>query len=169
MQYPDGWAIWSLHGVRVPEWLAVTPSGQLDPIRIHEIENAEVRKEFVRKVGLERLLRGLNARLVHSSSVCLRTPECERWPTTYHLYELDYGHDTRRRVLRMDNPSLPGVEHVEYVPMECDTVEQAMNARLNRDESDVDDEAGDEWFLHGDVVVVPEGSSKVKRWPSLIA
>ena len=48
--------IYALNGVVVPEWLATTPSGKLNPARITEIENADIRTEFVSKIGVERLL-----------------------------------------------------------------------------------------------------------------
>ena len=48
--------VYALNGVTVPEWLAVTHSSKIDLKRYHEITNADVRTEFVRKVGVERML-----------------------------------------------------------------------------------------------------------------
>ena len=98
----------------------------------------------------------------------LATPLSEQWLCHYRLEELQFR-DRRRRVLVMDNPSLPELTHVEYVPTECETVEQAMNFRLNRSENEVDDEAGSPWWLHGDVVIKPKGATRFKRWPERIA
>src|SRR5690606_33613684 len=39
----EGWGIYSLNGVRVPEYLAVTPSQELDINWYHSQENADVK------------------------------------------------------------------------------------------------------------------------------
>jgi len=164
----DGWELFYLHGVRVPEWLACQRDTEIDPAKIAEITNAEVRREFVRKIGLERIRHKLGGRLIEAKTVRLHTPLLADWPCNYRLEELSFG-DRKRRVLVMDNPSLPEIQHVEYVPVECETVEQAMNFRLDRREEDVDDENGSPWWLHGDVIIKPEGATKTKRWPERIA
>ena len=169
IRWRDGWSLYYLNGVRVPPWLAETSSGRLDPLLMHQIDNAEVRAQFVRKVGLERLLYKLDATLIDAETVIMRTPIDGSWPCKYALYEMAYAPGVRRRVLKMDNASLPSVEHVEYVPTDCKTVREAMNFRLRRQEKDVDDINGSPWWLHGDVVVVPNGARKVKRWPEVIA
>jgi hypothetical protein len=48
--------VYALNGVEVPQWLAETHSSKIDIKRYHEITNADVRTEFVRKVGIERML-----------------------------------------------------------------------------------------------------------------
>jgi len=169
VQFRDGWTLWYLNGVRVPQWLAETKDVDLAPARICQCKNAEVRREFVRKVGLDRIYHALGAMLIHEQTVTLATPYSEAWSCRYRLCEMRCGDNVRRRVLEMPNPSLPGVLHVEYVPVQCETVEQAMNFRLNRSEEDVDDDAGADWFLHGDVIIVPEQAGRLKRWPARIA
>jgi hypothetical protein len=148
--------------------LAEGKDSEIDPARVTEIRNAEVRREFVRKLGLDRIYHALGGSLVHSKTVELATPYDDRWPCEYRLMELSFSGEVRRRVLEMPNPSLPGVKHVEYVPMGCETVEQAMNFRLDRMEGEVD-ENGSPWWLHGDVVVAPREAVSFKRWPERIA
>jgi hypothetical protein len=46
--------IFALNGVTVPEWLVMTPEEQLDLDKYTTITNADVKAEFVRKVGIER-------------------------------------------------------------------------------------------------------------------
>lgn len=46
--------VYSLNGVRVPEYVAVTPEEQIDLDYYNQITNADVKAEFVRKVGIER-------------------------------------------------------------------------------------------------------------------
>jgi len=167
ISYRDGFCVYSLNGVRVPDWLAIQRSGEIDPTRITEIKNAEIRREFVRKVGLERIRHKLEAELLDEKKVVLQTLYDDAWECTYRLEELHFGEGVRRRVLIMPNASLEGVTHVEYVPMECDTVEQAMNFRIGRQEKA--DEDGADWYLHGDVVIKPKGATSLKQWPALIA
>ena len=49
-------SIYALNGVVVPEWLAVNHHSKIDISRINEITNADIKAEFVRKVGVEKLL-----------------------------------------------------------------------------------------------------------------
>jgi len=168
IEYPSGWGFCYLHGVRVPDWLSLTKDTDIDPSRIHEIINAEIRREFVRKVGLERILYKLKGELLDRKIVVLATPDNPTWNCTYELYELQFR-DSKRRVLKMDNPSLPDTCHVEYVPNRTGNVHEAMNFRLNREETDVDDIHGSDWYLHGDVVIKPKDMKKWKRWPKVIA
>ena len=64
IRYPDGFSIFALHGVRVPERVVVTP----ETITVSEIEsegNAEVRRVMIERYGLERFLRGSEAKEIH--------------------------------------------------------------------------------------------------------
>ena len=110
--YPDGWAVWALNGVGVPQWLAEQRAEDIDPSRLVEIENAEVRREFVRKVGLERILYKMKARILDKQG-------------DYELVLLELGDDRRRPYLKMLNPSI-GVWHAEGVLPICKTVAEAL-------------------------------------------
>jgi hypothetical protein len=56
IEYSDGWGMWYLNGVRVPEKLVTTDSEQLDISFFSTEKNADVKAEFVRKFGVERML-----------------------------------------------------------------------------------------------------------------
>lgn len=118
----DGWKLYYLNNVRVPKWLACTPAEQLDPRRMTSIANAEVRREFVRKVGIDRICFSLGAKTIDKGSRMINGQEHK-----YELVLLDIG-DNRapRPYLKMENPSLPGVYHVEGVPPDTTTVEAAL-------------------------------------------
>ena len=161
--------IYALNGVIVPQWLAEERAESVDTKRIFDIDNVEVRREFVHKIGVDRIAYTLGGKSIDKKVIEMDTPIQRNWPCQYEIMELDYGNGARRRVLKMQNPSLPDIVHFEYVPMECNTVESAMNFRLNRDESDIDDENGSDWYLHGDVILTPEGAKNTKRWPKMIA
>lgn len=169
IEYADGFSVWSLNGVAVPKWLAKTPAEQINPVKIKDVDNAEVRREFVRKVGLERIYYELKGQTLDKHVVTLKTPFEDKWNCEYKLVKLDFGHDTHRHALVMPNASLPEMWHIEYVPTTCMNVEQAMNFRLGREEKEVDDNNGESWFLHGDVIIKPKGAKKTRRWPDQIA
>jgi len=55
VEYADGTKVWSLNGVRVPKYLAETPEGGLSTDFFNKEKNADVRAEFIRKYGIERM------------------------------------------------------------------------------------------------------------------
>jgi len=162
IQFRDNAALWVLNGVRVPQWLSESTDAQLDPARIKYIDNVEVRREFVRKVGIERLCKALKAREVASE-----TPVIDGKAIKYRLLEMEIGEDMLR-YLEMENPSLEGIIHVERVDSECETVRDAIVFR-NGFENVKFAQNGQDWYQHGDVVLVPKGAKRLKPWPSWIA
>ena len=122
MSYRDGTKIWALHGVIVPQWLAETPHDKLNPKDFATIENVEVRREFVRKVGVERICNELGSKILDKS------PD-----GTYELHEIDLGGKTGKwPYLKMLNPSI-GVYHMECVEKTCKTIKDAITFRNKSD------------------------------------
>jgi hypothetical protein len=116
LEYLDGTKIWSLNGVVVPQWLAEKRHDQIDCGEFSKIENAEVRREFVRKIGIERICKKLNAKTLDKKG-------------DYELVEIDLlGETGKWPYLRMRNPSIDAW-HMECVGRECRTVEHALNFR----------------------------------------
>ena len=64
LSYPDGWSIYAVHGVRVPERVIMTPAS-LTSKEIEEERNAEVRRVMIERFGQERFLLESGAREVH--------------------------------------------------------------------------------------------------------
>lgn len=108
--------LYFLHGVLVPQWLVDTPAEELDPLLFAKQQNVEVRREFVRKIGVERLCAKLGTKVLD-----------KRGDYELHLVDLK-GETGAWPYLKMRNPSI-GVYHMEAVPKECDTVEKALNFR----------------------------------------
>jgi hypothetical protein len=160
ISYGDAWHIHALNGVRVPEWIVVSSPEQMDPTRITELGNAEVRREFVRRVGMERLWHKLSPTIL----------DTESFPVggEYTLADLNVGSDRPWRVLKMQNPSLPEVWHVEGVDPQCNTVRDALNFRNGLSESQIDDEHGADWYQQGDVILRPSSAEKFKRLPVIL-
>jgi hypothetical protein len=116
VKYRDGWGVHALNGVRVPEWIVMTPAEKIDCHEFSKISNAEVRREFVRKVGVERLMVKLGSKMLDKQG-------------DYELHSIPLGGRTGDwPYLKMLNPSI-GVWHVEAVSKKCDTVEKALNFR----------------------------------------
>lgn len=155
--FRDGHAVYTINGVRVPDWLANTPAEKLDPKRIHEITNAEVRAAFVRKVGIDRILHGLSPGPIDTDG-------------EYELHLLDFGNRTTRPYLKMHNPSVPEIWHVEGVPPGTKTVREALAFRNGFKPTDIDDENGVEWFQQGDVLIKPivPAGTKFKLKPKIL-
>lgn len=118
IEWPDGWGLWMLNGVNVPEWLAATKSEDIDPKKFAKIENVEIRREFVRKVGIERIAKSMKAKRIDKSGNGM-----------YELLLVDLGKSVGKHpYLKMMNPSI-GVYHLEAVAKECRTVEAAIKWR----------------------------------------
>ncbi len=116
LSYRDGSSIWCLNGVTVPQWLAETRAEDINPRKLLEIDNAQVRADFVRKVGIERVCYSLEAKCVDKQD-------------GYELIMLDLGDGRRWPYLRMQNPSVPELWHVEGVHPDGGTVSEALKWR----------------------------------------
>jgi len=121
--YPDGFSIYALNGVRVPKAIVETPAESLDAKIILKEKNAEIRREIVRKIGVEKVCKDLNAKLINKQG-------------DYELLGLDIGDGRVRPYLKMLNPSI-GTYHIEGVHPDCNTVEKALNWRNNTTEKPV--------------------------------
>ena len=139
----DDTRIYSLNGVTVPQWLAELPVGKISATQYSTLTNAEVRREFLRKVGAERLCHELGATTLDKLAYSGASPVWKKWlikvfgdyvvsnPDVY-IYELvvlDLGGTTGKwPYLKMLNPSIR-VWHMEAVPQTCKTVEEALAFR----------------------------------------
>ena len=120
IQWRDGWGLHMLHGVRVPAWLVETPAAQIKSDAFAREPNVEIRREIIRKVGIERLLAGLDNRSLDAAG-------------DYELLAVNLGDSVGVwPYLKMRNPSI-GIWHMEAVPQEIKTVEKALNWRNGGD------------------------------------
>lgn len=58
LKYSDGEGVYALNGIRIPKKfkdIVEKPAEEIDPALYLEIENPEIKKEFVRKLGQERV------------------------------------------------------------------------------------------------------------------
>lgn len=123
MQYRDGWGIWALNGVRVPQALVETQADELDCTDwVVNQSNAEIRREAVRKIGVERVIQRLGGHSLDTHG-------------DYELISLRLNGTRERPFLKMKNPSI-GVWHVEGVAPHIKTVQQALNWRSGNEQED---------------------------------
>ncbi len=111
--------LYFLNATLVPDWLVTTPAESLPTDRLAKIDNAQVRAEYVRKIGVERLIQANGARSVAKLG-------------DYELLDFHWS-GQYRPYLKMLNPSVPGLWHVEGVLPSCRTVEQALAWRNGQD------------------------------------
>lgn len=166
--------LYSLNGVIVSKWLVETPAEQIDPTEVAKEKNAEVRREIVRKIGVERVCHKLGAKVIHKIDEATLKKYLKHYPKKivdalreYELLELKIdGHNWK--YLKMHNPSVPEVWHVEGVDNSVNTVEEALHWRKPQamQKVPIDDVNGEEWPLQGDVHMWPRNAKKLKRFPN---
>lgn len=116
LSYPDGFSIYALNGVRMKKCQVMTLAENITPEEVLSETNADIRRELIRKVGVERML----AKLPHKSMDRVGD---------YELLSVNLGNGaTDARYLKMVNPSI-SCFHMEGVAPECDTVEKSLNWR----------------------------------------
>lgn len=120
----DGEKAYYLNGVKVTQEIVETPAEGLDPHILLEERNAEVRREIVRKIGIERVCDTLKAKVIDRQG-------------GYELLRLYLGDMRRRTYLKMKNPST-GCYHIEGVSPNIKTVKEALSWRNRTVESPID-------------------------------
>jgi hypothetical protein len=123
LSFRDGYSLWFLNGVDVGEKIVSAPPERLDAKLILTEKNAEVRREIVRKIGVERVCQKLGAKVLNKQD-------------NYELISLELGDGRNRPYLKMINPST-STYHIEGVSPEIKTVEQALNWRNQSNEKPV--------------------------------
>ena len=122
IQYPDDFSVYALNGVKVTKEIAETPDHLLDPRLILTEKNAEVRREIVRKIGIERVCQKLETKVLDQFR-------------DYVLLEIPIsGLENSPRYLKMKNPSMENIYHLEGVPYGINTCKGALAWRNKMDE-----------------------------------
>jgi len=116
VEYKDGTKCYTLNGIPVKDWHSLTPSSKIDPKKVLAEENADIRRELIRKVGIERMLSVLPHKVLNTVG-------------DYQLLSVNLGNGVAdARYLKMLNPSI-GIWHLEGVHPDCGTVQHAINWR----------------------------------------
>jgi len=117
VEFRDKWGIYCLNGVRMKEDHVMLPAEKIDVQEIIKEQNTEVRRELIRKIGIERFILKTDSKVLDKHG-------------DYELISIKLSEEVPdARYLKMLNPSI-GVWHVEGV--EGDTIEEAINFRAGR-------------------------------------
>lgn len=124
--------IFALNGVGVPEYLAVTPSHKIDLDLYTKEQNADVKAEFVRKVGVERFLD--MGKLIDTYEKYDQEDHSWWWKSEYKLYDMQFLFPSLEAApyLFMVNQTTK-IFHLEAVSPECQTLAAAIKERFGRD------------------------------------
>ena len=116
IKWADGYELYRFNGVRVTKELAEKTSFTKDDI-LNE-KNADIRREIVRKIGMDKAVEILQPKVVDSYE--------SKIGGRYELLMIDLGDNRERPFLRMMNPSMPGVAHIEGVRPDIRAVKDAL-------------------------------------------
>lgn len=110
--------IYALNGVVMNQKYIMTSAEKILAKDILAETNVEIRRELIRKVGIERLFEQLPHKLLDKKG-------------NYELFSIDLSDEVKNaKYLKMTNPSI-SVFHMEGVAPEIATVDQALNWRNN--------------------------------------
>ena len=125
--------IYALNGVRVPEYIAVTPEEQIDLEYYNTLTNADVKAEFVRKVGIERFKH--KGRILDTYKNYDKETHEWWYKSQYELWEMECLFDGLNSApfLSMQNQTVPDVFHFEGVSPQCKNLKDAIKERFGRD------------------------------------
>jgi hypothetical protein len=121
--------VYALNGVSVPEYLVVTPSHQIDINLYNKEQNADVKAEFVRKVGIESFLK-LGKKL-DSFENYDQEENSWWWKSEYELWDMKKLFPSLESApfLKMVNQTTK-IFHMEGVPPECKDLKAAIKSRF---------------------------------------
>ena len=110
--------------------MAETPKDKLDAKEILKIQNVDQRREVLRRLGVENLVMQLGGKVIDKDFDSKFGKISQ-----YELLQLDLGLEAGpAHFLKMKNPSIDAI-HVEGVPRECMTVQEAHNWRRYGDKT----------------------------------
>ena len=110
--------IYALNGVSMPKEYVLTAEENITAEMVMKETNVEIRRELLRKVGIERILNDLPHKVLDTVG-------------NYELYSLDLSDELKNcKYLKMTNPSV-GCFHLEGIEPSINTVEEALKWRNN--------------------------------------
>lgn len=123
IEYGDGFKVYALNDVHMPKEIVETSKEDIEVTSIIKEKNVEIRKEIVRKIGIERIMEEFGAKVIDKKG-------------DYELLLLDIGDSEKRPYLKMKNPSL-GTYHIEGVHPTTRTVKEALKFRNGTEEEPI--------------------------------
>lgn len=174
VMYPDGWAIYAWHGVRVPSFVIETPE-QITIDHIRSETNQEVRRVMIERMGWDRFSDSAAVKVLSSDTLHARFPalpvsdlieEGQRFVTSFRtgeeqadLIEISEFKDFESRPLRFVRVTDPstGRRYIIRVAHNCKTPYEGVGASFGMTEKQYK-----ESFLirQGDVLLKPLANRK---------
>jgi len=115
IKYGGDFELYHLNGVLVDKKIVITPSDKITVKQILSEKNVEVRRELLRKVGIDNFIKKSKSKPIEISD-----------DKQYELFKIKIGTDKYGMYLKMKNPSLENTYHFEGVSDECNTIEKAL-------------------------------------------
>lgn len=128
LKYSDGYGLYMLNGVNVPEYLAITPESKLDIEFFKKEKNADIKAEFIKKYGIDRMKS--IGKIIDSYK---NYSENQWWiKSKYELIDMNsiFSSINYAPFLNMKNQTT-GTYHLEGVDPSCKTIEDALKFRHN--------------------------------------
>ena len=130
LTFPDGWSIYAIHGVRVPEQVIMAPE-TLTTKQIQDEQNAEVKRIMRERYGDMKYLRDIGAKIIDTDARDVSVVDiCEGRATSRALIEDDEGN---RFLIGKDGSSER--IYVMQVPNDTTTCQGAHESLSGFDES----------------------------------
>lgn len=128
LEYRDGFGFYCLTGRKVPEWVVKQDPKTWTKEQVLSEPNTEVRREIIRKIGIQTAISLLGAVTIHSKDYSGAKHFLTHEGRAYELLEVDFGTGGKRKYLKMKNASVADY-HIEAVHPDCTTVDQALGYR----------------------------------------
>ena len=128
LKYSDGYGLYMLNGVNVSKYLAITPESNLDIEFFKKEKNADIKAEFVRKYGIDRM--ESFGKTIDSYK---KYPNEEWWQKSqYTLIDMSklFSSINYAPFLKMKNLTTETF-HLEGVDPSCKTIKDALKFRWN--------------------------------------
>lgn len=119
LEYSDGFPVYCIEGVLMPDWVVETSAEKMDIEKILALPNVEHRLLAIKKFGAHNMISQLNGKVISSKG------------QEYELYEIDLE-GQKEKLLKMKNPS-EEKWHFEFVTPEIRTVDEALAWRIGFD------------------------------------
>jgi hypothetical protein len=124
-EWRDGSKLFSFNGVMVPAYLAYKKREEFKKEDIVNETNADIRREIIRKIGIEKTIELLGSKTSDKKTIKLESGQ----ELLYELILVDVGDKINRPYLKMENPSMKGVFHIEGVHPDSKTIDEALSFR----------------------------------------
>jgi hypothetical protein len=122
LEYHDTWGVYRSNNVTMPKHFIETPADQITKEMFLKETNADVRREVSRKLGINKTVEMLGAEVVDTYK--------SKVGGKYELLMIDFNNNgTKRPYLKMQNPSLEDVYHIEGIKPGIKTVKDAIMYR----------------------------------------